>query len=191
MASYEKIRVFIAVDIEDPLILSRLERFKEALLATGVPMKPVETQNIHLTLRFIGEIPRWRVEEIEKSVLSTIRGEPFRVVLKGVGAFPTPSRPRVIWVGVEEGAEELKKYRDTIEEGLRKLGLPPERQSFVPHITLARIKGSRNIHALTRLIHEYGDYEFGSFTVEAIRLKKSTLTRHGPIYETLWEARLA
>ena len=186
----DKLRVFIAVDIDDPLILSKLERIKDALISTNVPMKPVETNNIHITIRFIGETPSWKVEEIERRVLSGLSMKPFKITLHGIGAFPSTNRPRVVWIGVSKGADKLKEIRDYIEEGLWKIGFPKERQKFIPHATLARIKGSRNIHALSRLIREYEDYEFGSMTVEAVRLKKSTLTRSGPIYETLWEAKL-
>ena len=189
--SLERLRVFIAIDVEDPLLLSRLERVKEAIVATGVPMKPVETQNLHLTLRFIGEVPRYKVEEIIDQVLKPIRRERFTITLRGLGAFPSPSRPRVVWVGITEGSEVLESIHGEIERGLRGLGLQPSRERFVPHITLARIKGSRNIQALVRLLAEYSDYEFGSMTVTSIRLKKSTLTRRGPIYETLWEVPLA
>ncbi len=191
MVPDDRLRVFIAVDIDDPLILSRLERIKEAIIATGVPMKPVETNNIHITLRFIGEIPRWRVEEIKEHVFSNLQGEPFDITFKGIGAFPSISRPRVVWVGVSRGAEILKKYRDIIEDRLGELGFPRERQRFTPHATLARIKGSKNIRNLIKILQEYSDYEVGSMKVKTIRLKKSILTRSGPIYETLWEAKLS
>jgi len=187
----ERLRVFIAVDIEDPLLLSRLERMKEALVATGVPMKPVETHNLHITLRFIGEVDRGSVEEIKDRVLSAIVARPFEVELRGLGAFPGPYRPRVVWVGVSRGAEQLTRIHDEIERGLRGLGFRPDRERFVPHITLARVKGSRNLSALTRVINEYSDYGFGTMRVGSVRLKKSTLTRRGPIYETLWEVKLA
>ncbi len=183
------LRVFIAVDIEDPLVLSALERIKDALVATGAPMKPVETQNLHITLRFIGEIPRSLVDEIMRSVLSSIEFEPFEIEFKGLGAFPTPARPRVVWIGVSEGSEHLAKLHDIIEKGLRKLGIPPERERFVPHVTLARIKGTRNLTAVVKLLHEYEDYVFGRMRVTSVRLKKSTLTPKGPIYETLWEVK--
>ena len=189
--SLEKLRVFIAIDVEDPLLLSRLERIKEAIIATGVPMKPVETHNLHLTLRFIGEVPRYRVEEIIERVLKPMKKQRFTMTLKGLGAFPSPSRPRVVWVGVSEETGILESIHEEIEMGLRSIGFQPARERFVPHITLARIRGSRNIHALIRVITEYSDYEFGSMTVTSIRLKKSTLTPRGPIYETLWEVPLA
>ncbi|MCE4624285.1 MAG: RNA 2',3'-cyclic phosphodiesterase [Desulfurococcales archaeon] len=186
----ERLRIFIAVDVEDPLLVSRIERIKEAIIATGVPMKPVETQNLHLTLRFIGEVPRATVEEVVR-LLQEIKFQPFKIVFKGLGAFPSPTRPRVVWIGVDAGGEELARIREQIDEGLRRIGLPPERQKFHPHLTLARIKGSRNIHSLIKLIQEMSDIEVWEMTVSSVRLKKSTLTRHGPIYETLAEVRAA
>ncbi len=185
----DRLRIFIAVDVEDPLLLSRLERVKDALVATGAPMKPVETGNLHITLRFIGEVPRGLAEDIARTVLEKLEFREFEVELKGLGAFPSPARPRVVWVGVGEGSEELARLHREIEEGLRRLGIPPEREEFVPHVTLARLKGSRNIHAVARLIQEYEDYVFGRMKVQAVRLKKSTLTPRGPIYETLWEVK--
>ncbi|MCE4627825.1 MAG: RNA 2',3'-cyclic phosphodiesterase [Desulfurococcales archaeon] len=184
----EVLRVFIAIDVEDPLLLSRLERVKEAVIATGAPMKPVETQNLHITLRFIGEVPRSTVEEIA-GLLKTLSFKPFRIKLQGLGAFPSPTRPRVVWVGVSEGAEELERLHGEIEKGLSGLGIRPDRQRFHPHLTLARIKGSRNIHRLARLIAELQDVEIGEMLVDRIRLKRSILTRQGPIYETLEEVR--
>ncbi len=184
-------RVFIAVDIEDPLVISRLDLLKDAILSTGVPMKTVESYNYHITLRFIGEVPEGVVDAIKRDVLGGVRAESFTMKLQGLGAFPSPARPRVVWVGVTQGADELGRIRETIESRLRKLGIKPERQEFHPHVTLARIKGSRNIHSLVRVLQEYQDYEVGIVRVTAIRLKKSTLTRRGPIYETLWEVKLA
>ncbi|GAB6147909.1 RNA 2',3'-cyclic phosphodiesterase [Stetteria hydrogenophila] len=185
----DRLRVFIAVDIEEPLVVSAMERVKEALVATRVPMKPVEAQNLHITLRFIGEVPRGVVEEIARSVLARLEFEEFEVEFRGLGAFPSPLRPRVVWVGVSEGQEQLARLHESIEEGLRRLGIPPERERFVPHVTLARLRGSRNLTALVKLLQEYEDYVFGRMRVTSVRLKKSTLTPKGPIYENLWEVK--
>jgi len=185
------LRVFIAVDLDDPALVSRVERLIDAITSTGVPMKPVEPENLHITLRFIGEIPEGLVEEIKREVIERLSFEEFDLELRGLGAFPGPYRPRVVWVGVGEGADRLRAIHDVVEEGLRRLGIPPERgaKEFVPHLTLARVKGSRNLAALTKIILEYQDYVVGRMRVRAVRLKKSTLTRRGPIYETLAEAR--
>ena len=183
------LRVFIAVDIEDPLVVSRIERIKESLVAIGTPMKPVEPHNLHITLRFIGEMPPSRVEEIKRGVMAKLNFRRFQIKLQGLGAFPNPGSPRVIWIGVSEGAEELGRLRKIIDSELRSLGIAPDRHEFKPHLTLARVKGRRRIEALSKMIIEYSDYEFGSLIVDSIRLKRSTLTRQGPIYETLWEVK--
>ena len=182
-------RIFVAIDIEDPLVVSRIERVKDALVSIGTPMKPVESYNLHITLRFIGEVPLSVVEEIKRSVMPKLSFKRFTIRLQGLGAFPSPGSPRVVWIGVSEGAEELGRLRRVIDSELRPLGIMPERQEFKPHLTLARIKGRRRIEALSKMIVEYGDYEFGAIIVESVRLKKSTLTRQGPIYETLSEVK--
>lgn len=184
------VRVFIAIDIEDPLLVSRLARLRDTVVATGVPMKPVEEENFHITLRFIGEVDSSRVETIKEHVLSALDFRRFVLELKGLGAFPTPSRPRVVWVGVSKGFDEVRRVRDSVESRLRNLGFRPESKEFHPHVTLARIKGSKNISSLVRVLNDYSDTIVGEMTVSSIRLKKSTLTPRGPIYETLAEARL-
>lgn len=184
----ETLRVFVAVDVEDPLVVSRLERLKESLSSTGVPMKLVEPQNYHITIRFIGEIPRRLVDDIARS-LRTVAFKPFKATLRGLGAFPSPSSPRVVWVGVADGERELRELRDAVESILRRLGVPPEREEFKAHVTIARIKGSRNIAGLVKMLMELSDYEVGTIEVRSLRLKKSTLTREGPIYETIAEVK--
>lgn len=182
-------RLFVAVDIEDPLVVSRIALVKETLASTRVPMKPVENHNLHVTIRFIGEVSEALTTTIMERVMRNLEFERFEIELKGLGAFPSEARPRVVWIGVSRGHDELKKIRDSIEKGLRSIGIPPERGEFKPHLTIARIKGARNTSSLVKLIEEYSDYEFGSIVVESVRLKKSTLTRQGPIYETLLEVK--
>ena len=188
MSRQERVRAFIAVDIEDQAVLSRLTQIRDAFVATGAPMKPVETHNMHITLRFLGDTPLGLLDELEQVIRSAA---PRRVVLKlrGVGAFPSPERPRVIWVGAEPGpgVEELQRVYRVIERGVRRLGWRPEREEFVPHVTLARIKGRRNIDRVVKLLHEMSDIEVGEIVVETIRIKQSILTRGGPIYRTLRE----
>ncbi|KSW11472.1 2'-5' RNA ligase [Pyrodictium occultum] len=186
--SVERVRAFIAVDIEEPGVVARLVQIRDAFVATGAPMKPVEDQNMHITLRFLGNIPLSMADEIEKVIAEAA---PRRVVirLRGVGAFPSVARPRVIWVGVSEGAEELERLYREIERGLRRLGFRPEREEFVPHVTLARLKGSRNLDRVVKLLQEMADVEAGEVVLESVRLKQSILTPRGPVYRTLREVR--
>ncbi len=179
-------RTFIAVDIEDPQILDKLMELEKRIVDTGADVKLVERENLHITLRFLGEIPIPLVQQVQK-ILSKLSFRKFRARLRGLGAFPTPSLPRVIWVGVAEGSEELKRIYEWIESELRKLGFRPEREEFIPHVTLARVRSPRGRSELVRLLQELRDVEVGEIIVDKVRLKKSTLTPRGPIYTTLFE----
>ena len=179
------VRLFIAVDIEDPLLVSRLSELKRTLLATNAPLKPVEDENMHITLLFIGEVPEADVEPLKNEMTEALSWSSFTIRLKGLGAFPSPSRPRVVWVGVEQGSSELHELHKKATTAARRAGIGFKGESFHPHVTLARVKGSRNLSSLTRMIIEMGELELGEMRVTEVRLKKSTLTPRGPIYETL------
>lgn len=185
----ERIRSFISVDIEDPLILDRIERIKETIIATNADLKPVEKENIHLTLRFLGEIPVALIDEVYRVMLS-VKMEPFEIEIKGVGAFPRITSPRVVWVGVTKGSDKLKEIHRQLEAGLRKLGIKPDSKGFEPHITIARVRSARNKQRLVKVLYELEDVEIGKIVVTNIRLKQSILTFKGPIYKTLREVKL-
>ena len=110
----EYIRSFIAIDIEDPILTERIEQVKNTILSSNADLKPVERENIHITLRFLGNIPLGLVDEIYR-IMREVEFKPFSIHLKGLNAFPNINRPRVIWIGVEEGAEELKKIQKQLE----------------------------------------------------------------------------
>jgi len=181
-----RIRAFISVDIEDPVVVSRIARIRDSFVATGAPMKPVEDRNFHVTIRFLGEIPVSIIDDVER-VIAESRPRRVKLVLRGVGAFPSPSRPRVLWVGVSEGGEELERIHSVIERGLRRLGFRAEREEFTAHVTFARLKGGRNIDRVVKLLGELSDVEVGEVELSAVRLKQSILTRSGPIYKTIRE----
>ncbi len=184
----ERIRTFIAVDIEGELS-EKLSRLAESLAATGADVKIVEKENFHITIRFLGNIPIDYVDKIEEIMKKAVEGvRPHKIRLKGIGAFPNESRPRVVWVGVE-GDEELRKMFEKIEKELRKMGFKPETKGFTAHVTLARVRSGRGRDALVKWIQDMKDIDLGEFEVKNIRLKKSTLTPKGPIYETLREVR--
>ncbi|MDM7274797.1 MAG: RNA 2',3'-cyclic phosphodiesterase [Thermoprotei archaeon] len=180
--------MFIAVDVEEPLLVSRLQSVMNSLASTNVDMKLVEPYNLHVTLRFIGEVSPGVAGEISRA-LSRLSFKSFKVVFKGLGAFPSTLKPRVVWVGVSEGFKEMVELRASIEKLLKSVGIPPEREDFAPHLTLARIRGSRNLSSLVKLLNDMSDYDVGSMIVDRVRLKKSTLTSSGPIYETLLEVK--
>lgn len=181
----ERIRSFISIDINDQFLLTKIVRVQESLSGLGAHIKFVEPENIHMTLKFLGEISIVLIEKV-KEVLGQIDFEPFIMRIEGLGAFPNIRRPRVIWLGVSEGASRIVEIQRFLEDRLVRLGFRRERGEFIPHITIGRVRGG-NYERLRKRIVELRDLTIGDFLVNSVRLKKSTLTSKGPIYETLYE----
>jgi len=176
-------RLFVGVPLPDDLrtaVSEYIERWRSRI--SGV--KYVAPENLHITLKFIGEVNDARVPAI-KGLLSDIRTGPFTINAHGVGAFPQPSSPRVVWVGIREGFDDLVNLSRSIDEILVSEGIPRERKAFHPHITIGRVK--RYDPEITRLLVRDVDLDFGSFTFERFTLFRSTLTPDGPIYDVLAE----
>jgi len=179
------VRTFIAIDIENESVREKLARIRDYLVESKADLKPVATENIHLTLRFIGEIPLPKVNEICSILQENLVFKPFKMRIEGLGVFPNIHRPRVIWAGVTEGASELSSLHNSIEKLLRPLGIPPNREKFTPHITIARVRSSRNIQKLIKYIEQYINEFFGEIIVDRVKVKRSILTPKGPIYSDL------
>ncbi len=180
------IRTFFSFDIEDETITRRLTKAQGMLATTGADLKMVETQNIHLTVRFLGDIPASMVEPIYEE-MKQIKFTPFEVELKGVGAFPRLNNPRVVWAGITKGAKELTNVFEQLEPRLRGLGFAPDNKGFSPHLTIARVRTGRNKPQLVQKVQELANFEVGTAKVSCLRLKKSDLTPRGPIYSNLKE----
>jgi len=181
------VRCFVAVEVENADILDAIGRVQAGLMGTGADLKAIERENIHLTMRFLGDVDEGLLEEV-KGLVSGVRFDPFRMELEGVGVFPNLGRPRVVWVGVTTGAEELKGIFNRLEPALVEMGFKPERRGFSPHITIARVRSGRNRAQLVDEILRSQGETFGGFEVKHIRLKKSVLTPRGPVYSTLAES---
>lgn len=109
----------------------------------------------------------------------------FQIKLSDVGVFPDLSRPRVLWIGVSQGAEQLARLANVVREAVDKFAEHEEDREFTPHLTIGRIKSSRNVEKLREFVTRYRGVEFGVVTVDKIKLKKSVLTPRGPIYSDL------
>jgi 2'-5' RNA ligase len=182
----ESIRSFLAFDIESDTVLNRLASAQRLLLQTGADMKLVEPENIHVTIRFLGNITPATAENIFEE-MKKVQFTPFIVQIKGLGAFPNPRYSRVIWAGITQGADQLKSIFNQLEPRLQGLGFTPDPKGFSPHLTIARVRSGRNKQQLAEFITENANYEFGDINAKCLRLKKSTLTPKGPIYSTLKE----
>ena len=182
----ENVRSFVAVDLDDPEIKNRITKIQEDLERTGASLKIVHPQIMHLTLRFLGEIPQATVERIIEA-MGDLRFSPFDVEFSGVGVFPNIRRISVIWIGITKGQEQLAGVFEQLEPKLRQIGLAPDNKGFSPHLTIARVRTGLNKETLAKAIESMREVEFGKMGVKAVRLKKSTLTPRGPIYTTLHE----
>lgn len=186
----EKIRSFIAIELDEE-IKQTLASLIEKLKASGADVKWVKPENIHLTLKFLGHISKEKIDGI-KRILDNAKDifKPFRIILSDLGAFPKPSYPRVIWVGIKDGENNSKKIYDFMEKGLEKIGFQKEERPFSPHLTIGRVKSPKNRESLKSNIENLKNSLTKSLDVGHITLFQSTLTPGGPIYTPLYKAKL-
>ena len=178
----------MAVDIDDLPLKTAFIRAQKMIVATGADIKAVEEENIHITLKFLGEISEEQIARVAE-IIQSISFKSFTLEFKGVGVFPSPSRPSVVWAGVTGEASEMLAVFTELEQGLKSLGFEPERRLFQPHVTLCRVRSGRNRAQLAEAVRNMEDEGFGTLRVEHIRLKKSVLARSGPIYSTITESK--
>ena len=181
-----QIRSFVSVDLDDEKVLSQVESIMASLVSLGGDLKPVERENIHLTLKFLGNVSAARLEEI-KSTLTQVTFPPFSLEIRGAGAFPNLKRMNVIWVGLGEGWSQVELIYEQTEKLLHQLGFSRETRPFSPHITVARVKSGRKRDEIAAFLGHLTDQSFGTFNVESVKLKQSVLSPSGPKYSTLFE----
>ena len=179
----------MAVDIDNPKVLDELQKVQAMLIGSGADIKAVERENIHITLKFLGDINASLLEET-KGIVTNLRFSPFRINLSETGAFPNLRRPRIIWAGISERENKLSNIFRELEDGLDGLGFNRESRRFSPHITIARVRSGKNRRILIETLLQNNDLDFGNLIVDKIKLKRSVLTSKGPIYSTLAESRL-
>ncbi len=156
----------------------------------GVRWVPAE--NVHLTLKFLGEVDEARIPKIEEALASVAaRARPFPLSLAGCGCFPNVRAPRVVWLGLAEGAGEAQALAGAVEDALRPVGFAPERRPFKPHLTIGRVKDPREgAAAASSKVDALADYAAAPARAEAVALVKSTLTAEGSVYEEIGRWRL-
>ena len=170
-------RAFVAVEITDAQLVSAIARI-QGRLGTG---RPVSAKNLHFTLQFLGEISEATCKSVQ-TALGRVSFEPFILSCMGIGAFPGPRAPRVVWVGTDESGEKLTDLAGMVEEALLPLGFKNDRP-FKPHLTVSRIKsGAVDI---TGDLAEFEGMKLGRQEIRRIKLKKSVLTSSGPVYSDL------
>ena len=171
-------RLFVAVDVDDSIREKVKPILKELSGVSGV--KAVEPENLHITLLFLGEVGEEKLARIEER-LSEVTFQPFKISFEGVGAFPNPGSPRVVWIGVKEEGE-LTRLANSVYEKLKKLGFRRDKD-FKAHLTVGRVK--RKNPEVEDIVRKYSSESFGEMEVRDFRLKQSILTPKGPIYKDL------
>ncbi|AEF97122.1 RNA 2',3'-cyclic phosphodiesterase [Methanotorris igneus] len=169
-------RCFIAIDLPEE-IKDKIEEVKKHFKIKGI--KLVEKENLHITIKFLGEIDEEIVEKIKNLDLSI---SPIKVKIKNIGVFPNENYIRVIWLGATNLVDLFKE----VDEKLSEIGFKKERE-YVPHVTIGRVKFIENKKALKDKIEKHRKIDIGEFEVKSIKLMKSTLTPNGPIYEVIKE----
>lgn len=184
----KNIRCFIAIDIEQKNILEKILNIQKILEKSNADLKLVEPQNIHLTLKFLGEISEEKVKKVIEA-MKTLQFNSFKITLKGLGVFPSINYPRVLWIGITNGFKESSLIYLQLEDKLAKLGFSKEERGFSPHLTIARVKSGKGKNELIKILEEFKNEDFGETIIESVKLKRSVLTSKGPIYSTLFEVK--
>jgi 2'-5' RNA ligase len=189
----EKIRAFIAVELPS-FLKKELGRIESVLKAGNTtPVKWVDFESIHLTLKFLGDIESSRVGEIIEGIKNACVGiSPFELKIKGLGVFPNPARTRIAWVGLADATDELSLLQRNIESEMEKLEYERETRKFSPHLTLARVRDQATPDERERFGNLVTATAFSSerITVNSVSLMKSHLTKQGALYTRLGSIRL-
>jgi len=187
----QTIRTFVAVEM-DPAIRKGAQGLIEKFRAAGAEVSWTAPENMHLTLKFLGDVSDADVPGVCEAVRGAVAGvAPFDLEIRGAGAFPNLSRPRVIWLGSAEGDEPMADLADRIDTALKKLGFAREARRFHAHLTLGRVRrGGPAISALASLVQEHADAQIGRTPVDEVVVFSSQLKPTGAIYEALDRAEL-
>lgn len=181
-----RFRGFLSIDIGS---FPKLLQFENEIRQSGAIVKLVEPENVHITLKFLGDTDDGQIDRIEEMMKDSVEEvEPFDIQLKGAGVFPNQKYIKVIWIGIKNG-ENIKKIAKKIDEQISGLGYEKEKREFSAHLTIARVKSAKNKEKLMQIVEKYRDAEFAIIKIDTINLKKSDLTPKGPIYTTLKEVK--
>jgi 2'-5' RNA ligase len=191
----EKIRTFIAIELDESIkddLIQLQERLRGE--APQGSLRWVRPAGIHLTLKFLGDVPADQIGEITRALERSCQGfAPFSLSCGGLGCFPNLKRPRVVWVGVQEEMGTLAQLQKAIDENVAPLGYPPEKRKFSPHLTLGRVQRRVSSGDLRRLGELVGASEIGTLgqmEVRSVNLMRSDLRPSGAMYTRLAEVEL-
>ncbi|MEK7309435.1 MAG: RNA 2',3'-cyclic phosphodiesterase [Planctomycetota bacterium] len=177
-------RLFIAITL-DKVIREKLTAVQSALQSLQPDMKLVEPDNIHLTLRFLGEVAEEQLSQLTQAISVVENYSAFELDLKGIGAFPVERHPKVVWVRGADSSNTLEKIYGALEKELLNSDFQLDDHKFSAHITLGRNKLPKYNDEFRNLMNKYAGEGFGRQAVKKVSLLRSTLTPAGPIYTNI------
>lgn len=183
-------RLFIAVPLPEK-IQNQIFQESSDLRGSDAPIHWIPHENLHLTLKFLGEVPADRIQKIQDSMINAVKDfHPFEINFAGVGAFPSLTHPRVIWVGTTEGQETLAKLAKELENQLEVLGFSKEERPYKSHLTIGRVRERKSVKDFKEKAVTFEKTSFAGFSVNMISLMQSILSPKGAAYKTVYEVKL-
>jgi 2'-5' RNA ligase len=187
------IRSFLAFELPSE-IRGQIEKISRELEQSSLPVRWVKTQNIHLTMIFLGSVSEDTIDDIkEKCGAVAERFSAIKIRLNGIGVFPNWRRPRVFWIGLDGEIESLSNLRNELQVELKALGFKPEKRPFRPHLTLGRFKSSlERDEELKWILDRFHDINSNLNYLNQLILFKSDLKPSGPVYTKMaaWPLRM-
>ncbi|MBN1644261.1 MAG: RNA 2',3'-cyclic phosphodiesterase [Dehalococcoidales bacterium] len=188
------IRTFMAVELPGELKKELAELEAQLKKSSPLVVRWVDPNSIHITLKFLGEVPEESIEELMLALEESVSGiPPFRLEVRELGAFPNLDRVQVVWVGVEVEIARISRLQQKIEANTEQLGFPRESRAFTPHLTLGRVRNEASANERQRLGKVLAGTTVAALhgiDVSAVSLMKSQLTSAGAIYACLGRAEL-
>jgi 2'-5' RNA ligase len=189
LRSTNSIRTFICIEVPAP-ITERIARLQQTLREREAKISWVKTSNIHLTLRFLGDVTMVRIPAVGAAVgRAALRSRPLEIEVGTTGVFPSVKRPRVFWVGLPAVPDALADLHALIEEELARDGFPPDDRGFSPHLTIGRVRSPRNASQVAEDLIAIG-FERESFQAGKVIVMRSDMNPGGSIYSPLFHVPL-
>jgi len=178
----ENFRSFLAFDIPEDIVADVCDIQKQ-IGEQGLKIKWVASQNLHLTVKFLGSVSSEKIEQVKAAAPDAAReAAPLKVAVRGVGVFPDMKRPQVVWVGLTGDTRPLIDFHDVLDEHLEQAGFEKDERRFNAHITMGRIKSKVNTTRLAEAMGQFLEFESRAFGMDKLVLYKSDLQPTGPVY---------
>ncbi len=180
-----KLRTFIAIELSDE-IKQTIKDIEDSLKVLGCDIKWVRPEIAHLTLKFLGDVDLDTIETIGRALTESVHGlPPIQTQLTQLGIFPDIRRPRILWIGLDDKEGRIKQLAESVETALGNIRFKKEEREFKPHITIGRLRSSKNVIQLAEAVKGFSGPAGRRQSIDHITLFKSTLTPAGPMYEVL------